>query len=88
MRLRWVESQRATKGVDLDWLLSTGSFPVQVMAKWLSALRLVCQVVLAIETGEQGSPPKTSHSPLSFSQVEKALIPRQATAYLLFRRVG
>ena len=33
----------------MDWLLAGGSYPVQVMTKWLLALRLVCQVVLAIE---------------------------------------
>ncbi|KAL1524260.1 hypothetical protein AB1Y20_019163 [Prymnesium parvum] len=46
----WAESLRATRGLNLDWLLAGGSFPVQVMTKWLLAIRLVCQVVFAIET--------------------------------------
>ena len=33
-----------SRRADLDWLLAGGSYPVQVMTKWLLALRLVCQV--------------------------------------------
>ena len=43
------ESMRATKGANTDWLLASGSYPVQIVTKWLMALRLVSQVVLAIE---------------------------------------
>merc|ERR1719326_354081 len=41
MATRWAESHRATKGANLDALLANGTFPIQVMTKWLLALRLV-----------------------------------------------
>lgn len=50
MATRWAESHRATKGANLDALLANGTFPIQVMTKWLLALRLVNQVILAIDT--------------------------------------
>ena len=52
-----------TKTVDLDWLLETASYPVQVMAKWLLACRLVHRVVFSIDdelSGDKGSGDTTS----------------------------
>jgi len=84
VRKRWAESLRATRGVDLDYLLAGGSYPVQIMTKWLLALRLVCQVVLAIEAEADptlAEPPPKKAAPSKAEQIKKrlSLRPRATT---------
>lgn len=54
---RWVESERATCSADfdLDSLLTEAPLPIQTLAKWMLAMRLVMQVTITIRR-EEASP--------------------------------
>jgi len=74
---RWAESVRASKGIDIDDLLTTAPYPIQAMARWMMAMRLVMQVVITIDaeahppdrpaadtTGEAAAPIAEEPTPL------------------------
>ena len=53
----WAESELATKGLDFDFISSRSPAPIQILVRWLQAVRMTFQISQAITEAAKPPPP-------------------------------